>query len=45
MWDFKVYFRDGNQRIFSAENIYQVVNHVCFVLNYDAEDIIKVEEV
>ena len=42
---FRVYFRDGNQKLFEAENMYAVINHLYFELNYNASDIVKIEEV
>lgn len=43
---FKVYFKDGNQQIFEAENMYDVLSHVLFVENqYNATDIWKIEEI
>ena len=42
---YRVYFRDGNQKLFEAENMYVVINYICFDLNYNASDIIKIEEV
>lgn len=45
MYDFRVYFRDGNQRLYQAENIVDVVLYVVERGDYSADDIIKVEEV
>ena len=43
---FKVYFKDGNQQMFSAENMYDVLSHVLFVeRRYTATDIWKIEEI
>ena len=43
---FKFYFKDGNQKLFEAENMYDALSHVLFVeKRYTAEDIYKVEEV
>ncbi len=42
---FRVYFNDGNQRLFEAENIAMVINFVVYELNESAEDIYKVEEI
>lgn len=45
MHDFRVYFRDGNQKLFEAENMYAVLSYIYFVLHYNASDITKIEEV
>ena len=45
MKTFRVYFQDGNQRLFEADNIVSVINFVVYELDENAENIIKVEEV
>lgn len=45
MKTFRVYFQDGNQRLFEADNIVSVINFVVYELDESAENIIKVEEV
>jgi len=42
---FRVYFRDGSQKLFEAENMFDVLSHICFILNYSSNVIIKIEEV
>ena len=45
MKTFRVYFQDGNRRLFEADNIVSVINFVVYELDENAENIIKVEEV
>ena len=45
MKTFRVYFQDGNQKLFEADNIVSVINFVVYELDENAENIIKVEEV
>lgn len=45
MKTFRVYFIDGNQKLFEAENIVAVINYVVYALGFSATEIIKVEEV
>ena len=42
---FRVYFTDGNQRLYEAENLYSLVAYIYFELNYSEGDVYKVEEV
>lgn len=42
--DFRVYFRDGNQKLLNAENIVQVVNYLVYEAGFNAADIVKIEE-
>ena len=44
MYEFRVYFRDGNQKLFLGENIYDVLQYV-LTQNYDEDDVVRVEEV
>ena len=41
---YRVYFRDGNQKLFEAKNIYLLMMHVIYVLEYKPTDVVKVEE-
>ena len=45
MKTFRVYFTDGNQKMFEAGYIIDVLNYVVYELKFNASDIIKVEEV
>lgn len=45
MKTFRVYFQDGNQRLFEGENIVTVLNFVVYRLEEDAETIVKIEEI
>lgn len=45
MKTFRVYFVDGNQKLFDARDIVAVISHVVYVVGYNACDIIKIEEV
>ena len=46
MYDYKVYFRDGNKQIFKAfDGMYSIVSYLCFTLHYSQEDFYKIEEV
>lgn len=42
---FRIYFKDGNQKLIEAPNIYIAVQYVCFELNFSAGDIYKIEEI
>lgn len=42
---FKVYFRDGNQRLYSAKNIQNILDYITVGLDYSVNDITKIEEV
>ena len=46
---YRVYFRDGNQRLFEGEDIISVMNYLVYELvhglAYTASDIVKIEEV
>ena len=43
---FRFYFKDGNQQLFEAENMYDAISHVLFnERRYNASDIYKIEEV
>ena len=43
MRTFRVYFRDGNQRLFEAKFMIDVLNYCLCDLNYDDCDIVKIE--
>lgn len=46
IFTFRFYFKDGNQQMFDAENIYDALSYVLFVKKqYNATDIWKIEEV
>lgn len=45
MRTFKVYFRDGNQRLYLAKNIQNILDYITVSLGYSAKDITKIEEV
>ena len=45
MEDYKVYFENGNERIFSTDGIYNLVGYLCFVLGYEQHEIRKIEKV
>lgn len=45
MRTFRVYFINGNQRLFESENIVCVINHLVYKLSYHASAIVKIEEV
>ena len=45
MKTFRVYFTDGNQRMFKARYIINALNYVVYELKFNASDIIRVEEV
>ena len=45
MEDYKVYFENGNERIFSTDGIYNLVGYLYFVLNYEQHEIRKIEKV
>ncbi len=43
---YRFYFKDGNQKLIEAENIYEALSFVCFDLTgIKASDIYKIEEV
>lgn len=42
---YRVYFSDGNQRLYEAENIVACMNYVVYVSEYLAGQILKIEEV
>ena len=41
---FRVYYNDGNIKIFGAQSIYDVVQYVVNVVGDDATSMIKIEE-
>lgn len=43
--DYKVYFRDGNQKIFCAKGMYDLIAYLCFSLKYSQDDFYKIEEI
>lgn len=49
MKTFRVYFKDGNQKLFEAENIVDLMDYIVdtliFTGHYEEDDIYKVEEV
>lgn len=45
MYSFRVYFRDGNQKLFDAPDIFAVFEYLKDYLHVDTESVIKVEEV
>ena len=42
---FRFYFKDGNQKLIEAENIYDALSYVCFELGIQATNVRKIEEV
>lgn len=42
---FKVYFKDGNEKLLGAETMYNALSYLLFVKHYNDSDIIKIEEV
>lgn len=42
---FRVYFRDGNEKLLGGDNMYSVLSYLLFIQNFDAADIVKIEEV
>ena len=42
---FRFYFKDGNQKLIEAVNIFDALSYVLFEEDYSAEDIYKIEEV
>lgn len=42
---YRVFFRDGNEKLLGGENMYSVLSYLLFVQNFAAEDIVKIEEV
>jgi len=45
MITFRVYFKDGNQKLFEAKNLYELISYICFETRASALDIYKIEEV
>lgn len=49
MKTFRVYFRDGNQKLLEAENMVYLMDYIVDILifpgHYEEEDIVKIEEV
>lgn len=44
MHDYRVYFRDGNQKIYTAKGIYELIFYLCVELEYAQDDFYKIEE-
>lgn len=44
MFDYRVYFRDGNRKLFQAKGMYDLIAYLCFELKYDQTDFYKIEE-
>ena len=42
---FRVYFSDGNQRLYEAKNIFEALNYVVQVSEYMVGQILRIEEV
>ena len=42
---FRFYFKDGNQKLIEAENIYEALSYICFDLGIQAINVRKIEEV
>lgn len=42
---YRVYFSDGNQRLYEANNIVECLNYVAYVSEYLECQIVKIEEV
>ena len=42
---YKVYFKDGNQKLFEADGIFDLICYLCYKMNYTQKDFYKVEEV
>lgn len=42
---FRIYYNDGNRKLFDGENIYDVLSYVLFEQGDLASDIYKIEEV
>jgi hypothetical protein len=45
MKTFRVYLADGNQKLYQTDNIFNLIQYLCWYINIDAEDIKKIEEV
>lgn len=45
MRHFKVYFKDGNQKLFDAYNVLAIIEHIILCTDYTSEDISKIVEV
>lgn len=45
MSTFRVYFNGGNQKLYEADNIVSVINHLVYELGYSVCQIIRVEGV
>ena len=45
MNDYKVYFVDGNQKIFSAVGMYDLISYLCFRENWLQNAIWKIEKI
>lgn len=45
MYDYRVYFRDGNQKLFCAKGMYELISYLCFELKYEQDDFYKIEEI
>ena len=45
MYSFRVYFRDGNQKLFEAPDIFAVMDYLRDELNIDPESVMKIVEV
>lgn len=44
MAEYKIYFKDSNIKILSSDNILSIINYLLFELNYNSNDIIKIEK-
>lgn len=42
---FRVYFSDGNQKIYDASDIMEVINYITCKKQYDASQITKIEQI
>lgn len=42
---FRFYFKDGNQKLIEAENMYDALSYILFEQHHDAKDIYRIEEV
>ena len=46
MKDYRVYFRDGDIKIYSTQyGMFSLITHLVFELNYSQTDFIKIEEI
>ena len=43
--NYKVYFENGNERIFTSEGVYNLIGYLCFVLGYEQNEIWKIEKI